>query len=75
MSSVLLHYNELPVLCCLVTDPEADADAAPAPKQDDAAYDIITEEEVNGIYDSDSLSRTTAGSQEGEGEAHTSADQ
>ncbi|XP_063057074.1 FYVE and coiled-coil domain-containing protein 1 isoform X2 [Engraulis encrasicolus] len=57
-----------------VTDPEADADVAPAPKQDDAAYDIITEEEVNGIYDSDSLSRTTAGSQEGESEAHTSAD-
>ncbi|KAJ7993202.1 hypothetical protein DPEC_G00270000 [Dallia pectoralis] len=27
------------------------------PKSDDVAYDIITEEEVNGVYDSDSLSR------------------
>uniref|UniRef100_A0A8C8I019 FYVE and coiled-coil domain-containing protein 1 n=1 Tax=Oncorhynchus tshawytscha TaxID=74940 RepID=A0A8C8I019_ONCTS len=28
-------------------------------KSDDAAYDIITQEEVNGTYDSDSLSQTT----------------
>ncbi|KAJ8389006.1 hypothetical protein AAFF_G00124030 [Aldrovandia affinis] len=38
----------------------------PAPKPDDAAYDIITEEEVNGIYDSDSLSHTTGDSPERE---------
>ncbi|KAL2089441.1 hypothetical protein ACEWY4_014129 [Coilia grayii] len=46
----------------------------PAAKQDDVAYDIITEEEVNGIYDSDSLSHTTAGSQEGDSEARAPAD-
>uniref|UniRef100_A0A669EB14 FYVE and coiled-coil domain-containing protein 1 n=1 Tax=Oreochromis niloticus TaxID=8128 RepID=A0A669EB14_ORENI len=30
------------------------------------AFDIITEEEVNGVYDSDTTSQTTAGSLEGE---------
>ncbi|KAJ8278202.1 hypothetical protein GJAV_G00085020 [Gymnothorax javanicus] len=30
------------------------------PRPDDAVFDIITEEEVNGVYDSDSLSHTTA---------------
>uniref|UniRef100_A0A3P8ZRF3 FYVE and coiled-coil domain containing 1b n=1 Tax=Esox lucius TaxID=8010 RepID=A0A3P8ZRF3_ESOLU len=29
------------------------------PRPDDAAYDIITEEDVSGVYDSDSLSFTT----------------
>ncbi|XP_072553437.1 FYVE and coiled-coil domain-containing protein 1 [Salminus brasiliensis] len=40
-------------------------------KQDDGAFDIITEEEVNGLYDSDSVSQTTAESQEGEAEGRT----
>ncbi|XP_014914464.1 FYVE and coiled-coil domain-containing protein 1 [Poecilia latipinna] len=35
-------------------------------KSDDGGYDIITEEEVNGVYDSDSNSQTTGGSLEGE---------
>uniref|UniRef100_A0A8C7R5J9 FYVE and coiled-coil domain-containing protein 1 n=1 Tax=Oncorhynchus mykiss TaxID=8022 RepID=A0A8C7R5J9_ONCMY len=35
-------------------------------KTDDGAYDIITEEDANGIYDSDSLSLTTGDSLEGE---------
>ncbi|XP_054908360.1 FYVE and coiled-coil domain-containing protein 1 [Poeciliopsis prolifica] len=35
-------------------------------KSDDGGYDIITEEEVNGVYDSDSNSQTTGGSMEGE---------
>ncbi|KAI1888794.1 hypothetical protein AGOR_G00172400 [Albula goreensis] len=38
----------------------------PASKPDDATFDIITEEEVNGIYDSDSLSQSTAESPERE---------
>ncbi|XP_048108862.1 FYVE and coiled-coil domain-containing protein 1-like [Alosa alosa] len=46
----------------------------PAAKQDDAVYDIITEEEVNGIYDGDSLSHTTAGSLDGESEGSAPAD-
>ncbi|XDV46439.1 hypothetical protein PO909_014332 [Leuciscus waleckii] len=37
----------------------------PGEKPDDGVFDIITEEEVNGVYDSDS--RTTTGSQEEEG--------
>ncbi|KAK0149681.1 FYVE and coiled-coil domain-containing protein 1 [Merluccius polli] len=34
----------------------------PAPKPEEAAFDIITEEEVNGVYDSDTVSQTTGGS-------------
>lgn len=45
---------QLPVSWHAVTDP--------AEKPDDGVFDIITEEEVNEIYDSDS--RTTTGSQE-----------
>ncbi|MCI4387760.1 hypothetical protein PGIGA_G00077880 [Pangasianodon gigas] len=41
-----------------VTDPNV--------KQDDGVFDIITDEEVNGLYDSDTLSQTTAESQDGE---------
>ncbi|XP_035270951.1 FYVE and coiled-coil domain-containing protein 1 isoform X2 [Anguilla anguilla] len=40
----------------------------PAPRPDDAVYDIITEEEVNGVYDSDSLSQATGESPERETE-------
>ncbi|XP_024134159.1 FYVE and coiled-coil domain-containing protein 1 isoform X1 [Oryzias melastigma] len=36
-------------------------------RSDDGAFDIITEEEVNGVYDSDAASQTTGGS-EGEPE-------
>ncbi|KAI4894239.1 hypothetical protein NFI96_025427, partial [Prochilodus magdalenae] len=43
-------------------------------KQEDGAFDIITEEEVNGLYDSDSLSHTTAGSQDGEAEGRPTRD-
>ncbi|KAM9848800.1 FYVE and coiled-coil domain-containing protein 1 isoform 1-T4 [Aulostomus maculatus] len=35
-------------------------------RSDDGAFDIITEEEVNGVYDSDTTSQTTGGSLEGE---------
>uniref|UniRef100_A0A8C1GRW5 FYVE and coiled-coil domain-containing protein 1 n=1 Tax=Cyprinus carpio TaxID=7962 RepID=A0A8C1GRW5_CYPCA len=38
----------------------------PGEKRDDGSFDIITDEEVNEIYDSDS--RTTTGSQEEEGD-------
>uniref|UniRef100_A0A672I456 FYVE and coiled-coil domain-containing protein 1 n=1 Tax=Salarias fasciatus TaxID=181472 RepID=A0A672I456_SALFA len=38
----------------------------PSPRSDDGAFDIITEEEVNGVYDSDAASQTTGGSLEGE---------
>ncbi|XP_031415542.1 FYVE and coiled-coil domain-containing protein 1 isoform X2 [Clupea harengus] len=38
--------------------------AEQSPRPDDAVFDIITEEEVNCIYDSDSLSYTTACSSE-----------
>ncbi|CAJ1060414.1 FYVE and coiled-coil domain-containing protein 1 [Xyrichtys novacula] len=38
----------------------------PSTKAEDGAFDIITEEEVNGVYDSDSTSQTTGGSTEGE---------
>nr|XP_046157527.1 FYVE and coiled-coil domain-containing protein 1-like isoform X1 [Oncorhynchus gorbuscha] len=38
----------------------------PSTKTDDGAYDIITEEDANGIYDTDSLSLTTGDSLEGE---------
>lgn len=38
----------------------------PANKSDDGAYDIITEEEVHSVYDSDAASQTTAGSLDGE---------
>ncbi|XP_047443428.1 FYVE and coiled-coil domain-containing protein 1 [Mugil cephalus] len=38
----------------------------PSSKSDDAAFDIITEEEVNGVYDSDTTSQTTGGSLDGE---------
>lgn len=48
-------------MSCAVSDPSA--------KSDDVAYDIITQEEVNGTYDSDSLSQTTGGSLEGEQDA------
>lgn len=37
----------------------------PTEKHDDGAFDIITEEEVNEVYDSDS--RTTTGSHEDDG--------
>lgn len=43
-------------------------------KQDDGVFDIITEEEVNGLYDSDTLSQTTAESQEGEAEGRPDRD-
>ncbi|CAB1314233.1 unnamed protein product, partial [Coregonus sp. 'balchen'] len=43
----------------------------PSAKSDDAAYDIITEEEVNGTYYSNSLSQTTGGSLEWEQDART----
>ncbi|KAK7132716.1 hypothetical protein R3I93_019067 [Phoxinus phoxinus] len=43
----------------------------PGEKPDDGVFDIITEEEVNGVYDSDS--RTTTGSQE-EGEGAQTGD-
>ncbi|XP_053287306.1 FYVE and coiled-coil domain-containing protein 1 [Pleuronectes platessa] len=38
----------------------------PSNKSDDGVFDIITEEEVNGVYDSDTTSQTTAGSLDGE---------
>ena len=38
----------------------------PSNRSDDGAFDIITEEEVNGVYDSDTTSQTTGGSLEGE---------
>ncbi|KAM4548816.1 FYVE and coiled-coil domain-containing protein 1 isoform 2-T4 [Odontesthes bonariensis] len=38
----------------------------PSNASDDGAFDIITEEEVNGVYDSDNTSQTTGGSLEGE---------
>ncbi|XP_054458582.1 FYVE and coiled-coil domain-containing protein 1 [Anoplopoma fimbria] len=38
----------------------------PSNRSEDGAYDIITEEEVNGVYDSDTVSQTTGGSLEGE---------
>ncbi|XP_071403032.1 FYVE and coiled-coil domain-containing protein 1 [Centroberyx affinis] len=38
----------------------------PSSRSDDGVFDIITEEEVNGIYDSDTMSQTTGGSLEGE---------
>uniref|UniRef100_A0A673AAD2 FYVE and coiled-coil domain-containing protein 1 n=1 Tax=Sphaeramia orbicularis TaxID=375764 RepID=A0A673AAD2_9TELE len=38
----------------------------PSSKSDDGAFDIITEEEVNGVYDSDTTSQTTGGSLEGD---------
>ncbi|XP_051930680.1 FYVE and coiled-coil domain-containing protein 1 isoform X1 [Hippocampus zosterae] len=38
----------------------------PSHKPDDGTFDIITEEEVNGVYDSDTNSQTTGGSFEGE---------
>ncbi|XP_061594117.1 FYVE and coiled-coil domain-containing protein 1 isoform X2 [Cololabis saira] len=38
----------------------------PSNRSDDGAFDIITEEEVNGVYDSDVASQTTGGSLEGE---------
>ncbi|XP_016427019.1 FYVE and coiled-coil domain-containing protein 1-like isoform X2 [Sinocyclocheilus rhinocerous] len=44
----------------------------PGEKLDDGAFDIITDEEVNEIYDSDS--RTTTGSQEEEGDGGQTGD-
>uniref|UniRef100_A0A3Q1GYF5 FYVE and coiled-coil domain-containing protein 1 n=1 Tax=Acanthochromis polyacanthus TaxID=80966 RepID=A0A3Q1GYF5_9TELE len=38
----------------------------PCNRSDDGVFDIITEEEVNGVYDSDATSQTTGGSLEGE---------
>lgn len=38
----------------------------PSIRSDDGAFDIITEEEVNGVYDSDATSQTTGGSLDGE---------
>ncbi|XP_068447352.1 FYVE and coiled-coil domain-containing protein 1 isoform X2 [Clinocottus analis] len=40
----------------------------PSIRSDDGVFDIITEEEVNGVYDSDTISQTTAGSMEGDQE-------
>ncbi|XP_028300186.1 FYVE and coiled-coil domain-containing protein 1 isoform X2 [Gouania willdenowi] len=37
-----------------------------SPRSDDAAFDIITEEEVNDVYDSDATSQTTGESVDGE---------
>uniref|UniRef100_A0A673IU29 FYVE and coiled-coil domain-containing protein 1 n=1 Tax=Sinocyclocheilus rhinocerous TaxID=307959 RepID=A0A673IU29_9TELE len=59
--------------------PHANAAGQPPPpyiptprKLDDGAFDIITDEEVNEIYDSDS--RTTTGSQEEEGDGGQTGD-
>ncbi|XP_069551150.1 FYVE and coiled-coil domain-containing protein 1 isoform X1 [Brachyistius frenatus] len=38
----------------------------PSNRTEDGAFDIITEEEVNGVYDSDTTSQTTGGSFDGE---------
>uniref|UniRef100_A0A1A8HLP8 FYVE and coiled-coil domain containing 1 n=1 Tax=Nothobranchius kuhntae TaxID=321403 RepID=A0A1A8HLP8_NOTKU len=38
----------------------------PGNRSDDGGFDVITEEEVNGVYDSDTTSQTTGGSLEGE---------
>ncbi|KAK3518816.1 hypothetical protein QTP70_014873, partial [Hemibagrus guttatus] len=43
-------------------------------KHDDGVFDIITDEEVNGLYDSDTLSQTTAESQDGEAESRNTQD-
>uniref|UniRef100_A0A8C4ZT87 FYVE and coiled-coil domain-containing protein 1-like n=1 Tax=Gadus morhua TaxID=8049 RepID=A0A8C4ZT87_GADMO len=40
--------------------PDAPFGALPQPGGDDGVFDIITEEEVSGVYDSDSLSFSTA---------------
>ncbi|KAF7659670.1 hypothetical protein LDENG_00294540 [Lucifuga dentata] len=45
----------------------------PSNKSDDGVFDIITEEEVNGVYDSDTTSQTTGGSLEGEQDRRPSA--
>ncbi|XP_077572875.1 FYVE and coiled-coil domain-containing protein 1 isoform X1 [Stigmatopora nigra] len=50
----------LPTPCVTVSDP--------GNKPDDGTFDIITEEEVNGVYDSDANSQTTGGSFEGDQE-------
>ncbi|TMS20144.1 FYVE and coiled-coil domain-containing protein 1 [Larimichthys crocea] len=42
----------------------------PSNRSEDGVFDIITEEEVNGVYDSDTNSQTTGGSQEGEQDRH-----
>ncbi|CAL8307816.1 unnamed protein product [Lota lota] len=41
----------------------------PGPRPEEGAFDIITEEEVNGVYDSDTVSQTTRGSQESDQES------
>ncbi|XP_058494259.1 FYVE and coiled-coil domain-containing protein 1 [Solea solea] len=38
----------------------------PSNRSDDGVFDIITEEEVNGVYDSDTNSQATGGSMDGE---------
>ncbi|XP_058266430.1 FYVE and coiled-coil domain-containing protein 1 isoform X2 [Hemibagrus wyckioides] len=43
-------------------------------KHDDGVFDIITDEEVSGLYDSDTLSQATAESQDGEAESRNTQD-
>uniref|UniRef100_A0AAY4AK25 FYVE and coiled-coil domain containing 1b n=1 Tax=Denticeps clupeoides TaxID=299321 RepID=A0AAY4AK25_9TELE len=47
-------FSPLAALTSAVQEPD------PSPKPDDGAFDIITDEEVNNVYDSDALSYTTA---------------
>lgn len=45
--------------CSTVSEPSSN-------RSDDGTFDIITEEEVNGVYDSDTNSQTTGGSLDGD---------
>uniref|UniRef100_A0A671QXX8 FYVE and coiled-coil domain-containing protein 1 n=1 Tax=Sinocyclocheilus anshuiensis TaxID=1608454 RepID=A0A671QXX8_9TELE len=68
-NAVVERFTKAELSSSSENQPPPHANAAvtdPGEKPDDGAFDIITEEEVNETYDSDS--RTTTGSQEEEGD-------
>uniref|UniRef100_A0A671QXW0 FYVE and coiled-coil domain-containing protein 1 n=1 Tax=Sinocyclocheilus anshuiensis TaxID=1608454 RepID=A0A671QXW0_9TELE len=71
-NAVVERFTKAELSSSSENQPPPHANAAvtdPGEKPDDGAFDIITEEEVNETYDSDS--RTTTGSQEEEGDGST----
>uniref|UniRef100_A0AAY4AMJ2 Uncharacterized protein n=1 Tax=Denticeps clupeoides TaxID=299321 RepID=A0AAY4AMJ2_9TELE len=56
----ILQQSSFSPLAALTSAVQGFREPDPSPKPDDGAFDIITDEEVNNVYDSDALSYTTA---------------
>uniref|UniRef100_A0A3B4AR01 FYVE and coiled-coil domain-containing protein 1 n=1 Tax=Periophthalmus magnuspinnatus TaxID=409849 RepID=A0A3B4AR01_9GOBI len=65
-SSVVERFSEAELSPSETQAPSPGPGPQPCPDSDDGIFDIITEDEVHRVYDSDAASQTTAGSLDGE---------